>query len=327
VWEHEVSPLQDPSIREVGLNGADTAERAHLVWQVRSHEMKGGAPAEPADWDIVTNDWASLTERWQSRNRGQLRVQTVGVSEGETLEPSTISPESKFRGPLNQLYRVEIHQGGTAKDGATFKWSRENGSVSFAVAGFADPIVTLSSPAREMRFGLSPGDWVEISDDDSVLEHVVQALRQVESVDAQKNTVTLKGKAASTVGTRPDRHPILTRWDHKQGDPRRGGLELHEGSALIREGTGVWLKLEQGIQIQFEPGNPAHSYRAGDYWLIPARRATGSVEWPVKDGEPQALPPRGIEHHYAPLAIVSFEDKELISPRNFRLKAVIQSVY
>ena len=40
-----------------------------------------------------------------------------------------------------------------------------------------------------------------------------------------------------------------------------------------------WLALEDGVEIQFvDPQNSV--YRTGDYWLIPARVATGDVEWP-----------------------------------------------
>jgi hypothetical protein len=329
MWEHELSALQDESIREVALNGADTANRARLIWQVRSSELKPGGQTNPEDWDIVTSDWPSLTERWQSRYRGLLRVKTVSNPESSSLEPTVIPPDSGYRGPNNQLYRVEIQHSGTAKDGATFKWSRENGSVEFAIESFTDPVLTLRSLGRDARSGLVVGDWVELCDDDSIFEHVVQPLRLVESVDDQHRTVTLAGKGTSAVGTKPDRHPILIRWDHKQGDPRKGGLELRDGGALIREGEGAnaWMKLENGIQIQFQNSEPGHRYRAGDYWLIPARTATGKVEWPQHAGEPRALGPHGIEHHYAPLAIVSFDGGTLTSSRNFRRKFSIPCDY
>jgi len=35
VWERHVTYIQDDSIREVALGGADTATRAQVVWQVR----------------------------------------------------------------------------------------------------------------------------------------------------------------------------------------------------------------------------------------------------------------------------------------------------
>ena len=42
------------------------------------------------------------------------------------------------------------------------------------------------------------------------------------------------------------------------------------------------------------------SSRTGDYWSIPARVASGSVEWAQTDElNPRPLPPCGIEHHYA----------------------------
>ena len=37
-----------------------------------------------------------------------------------------------------------------------------------------------------------------------------------------------------------------------------------------------FIELEGGVQVKFEPG----TYKTGDYWLIPARTATGSIEWP-----------------------------------------------
>ena len=318
VWEHSFSALQDPSMREVALNGADTAIRAGLVWQVRAHEWE--ANTTDADFDSVNQDWASFTEHWQSCNRGRLKVRTAALSETDTLEPTTIAPDSAYRGPQNQLYRVEVHHSGTARDGATFKWSRENGSVQFAIEYLADPIITLSSLGRDTRSTLAPGDWVEISDDDTIFRHIVHPLRQVQSVDNQHLTVTLKESGAEPFKTQPDRHPVLTRWDHKLGDPRRGGLEIKDGAAVIREGGNTWLKLEAGIQIQFESGDSAQHYRAGDYWLIPARTATGGVEWPQRSGEPLALGPHGIDHHYAPLAIVKYDGNSIALWRPFRRK-------
>ena len=204
--------------------------RAALVWEVRAYEWDGGDT--DADFDIANKDWPSLTEHWQSANRGQLRVKTVSAVESDSLEPSAISPGSAYRGPQNQLYRVEIHHSGTAKQGATFKVSRENAAVTFGIETFADPTVTLSGLGRDTRSTLSVGDWVEISDDDTIFRHAVHPLRQVESVDRQRNIVTLQAAAGEPMTTHKDRHPVLTRWDHKQGDPRRGGLDLKDGAAL-----------------------------------------------------------------------------------------------
>ena len=80
---------------------------------------------------------------------------------------------------------------------------------------------------------------------------------------------------------------------------------------------GDWIELEDGVQILFQPGGtPDPFYLSGDYWLIPARVATGDVEWPqqtVPDPndatktveQPKPLPPNGVQHHFAPLAAVT----------------------
>jgi hypothetical protein len=83
---------------------------------------------------------------------------------------------------------------------------------------------------------------------------------------------------------------------------------------------GEWIPLEDGIEVYFGPtaggagGVAPATYRAGDYWLIPARVATRGIEWPQKkttaadgpvESEPRALPPRGIVYHFAPIAVVA----------------------
>ena len=75
------------------------------------------------------------------------------------------------------------------------------------------------------------------------------------------------------------------------------------------------------MQVQFS--NPAATlFRPGDYWLIPARVATGDVEWPsetVDTGqgnivtEKVFLPPLGIVDHYALLAVVTIGENNAIS--------------
>jgi hypothetical protein len=57
------------------------------------------------------------------------------------------------------------------------------------------------------------------------------------------------------------------------------------------------------VEIWFAEDN---KYQVGDYWLIPARVATGDVEWPRKvdpDGRSlaAAMPPNGPQHYFAPL--------------------------
>jgi hypothetical protein len=310
VWERLITPVEDDSICEVALGGADTAARAKLVCQVKC--MQASTCGTPQD----------LINAFQPHNRGFLKARTK--SSAASADPCIISPNSRYRGPENQLYRVEIHTGGVLRgnspSGPTFKWSRENGSVVFPItSGGGTNVVTLETLGRDDRFGLAEGDWVEVQDDVSVLLNRVDNLLQVQSIDRTTMQVTLNGTLSSSVGNDPTKHPLLRRWDQRQGDEAAGGLVLNSADHAIQivEGTGDtnWLDLEDGVQIQFQkPDSDANatSYRTGDYWLIPARTATGNVEWPTEIGidsqknpiiVPAALPPLGVTHHYAPLAI------------------------
>jgi hypothetical protein len=107
---------------------------------------------------------------------------------------------------------------------------------------------------------------------------------------------------------------LIRRWDHKKLDPTLGYPTLDEenGTLLINEGD--WLMLEDGVQICFDQASgedKIHNYRTGDYWLIPARTATGDIEWPRFEEDPLSVPlsvpPHGVEHHYAPLAVISVD--------------------
>ena len=149
-----------------------------------------------------------------------------------------------------------------------------------------------------------------------VLQNRAESMLQVQSIVQSSLTVTLNGASTSGDSTK---HPLLRRWDYQEGDPTNQGLQLgSDNAALVIEGTAsAWLALEDGVQIQFQPpdaGQPPNQYRTGDYWLIPARTATGDVEWPreaEKDSQgntvivPISKPPAGIDHHYAPLGIIS----------------------
>lgn len=327
VWERHITYIQDNSIQEVALGGPDTATRAKLVWQVKTCPLGSVTECNNVLWD-------DLVEKWQPTNRGQLKARAKMPE--DSIDPCITSPEAHYRGTENQLYRVEIHRRGNAWDGeestkansATFKWSRDNGSVVLPIRNIATDsttdttTVTLEHLGRDTRFSLQEGDWVEIVDDDYVLQGRDEPLLKVSSVDRVNMHVALEGISGPQVGHDPTNHPMLRRWDHKAGDPSKGGLDLHDGAAIIKEGVddNRWLKLEDGVQICFKPVPPnngngeKHLYRTGDYWLIPARTATGDVEWPqVSDDGPQAVPPDGVEHHYAPLAIISIAGEGKVS--------------
>jgi hypothetical protein len=333
VWERHICHLEDDSIREVALGGPDTASRAKLVWQVKVTEPFGAGCATVEQ----------LNDRFQPKNCGRLKAMAKQFN--VSTDPCIIPPDAQYRGPENQLYRVEIHRGGPVWDGkdktsgATFKFSRENGAVVFALAqplggSGATTTAVLETLGRDDRFGLSEGDWVEVQDDRSVLSNAAGNLLQVQSIDRSAMMVTLSGTPGIEVGKDLALHPLLRRWDHVEGDPTEGGLQLGSDAAalVIEDSEGLWLELEDGVQIQFQKppaDGPAEVYRTGDYWLIPARTATGDVEWPREKNAqgkdvPLALPPHGVEHHYAPLGVVALDGRGRITDCRKQFDSVVK---
>jgi hypothetical protein len=314
-WERHVTWLSDERLREVALGGPDTSTRAQVVWQVRlaATDISDGDAhqLEKAEEYLATQypDDPGVTMRCQARRPTA------------TSAPCLISPEARFRGLENQLYRVEVHRGGVAWDGAkdangapagnaaeacTFKWSRDNGSLALPIRTVTDHKVRLASLGRDDRHTVRELDWVEIVDDTTSSGW----LWQVADVDRDADTVTLKSRGINskpTPYTADDaaRHPVLRRWDHRPEEDKMvsGGILLTEGS--FHDDTS-WIPLEDGIEVLFEG---AGTYREGDYWLVPARAAIGDVLWPTEADKAKALPPHGIAYHYAPLGFVKFKSK------------------
>jgi hypothetical protein len=294
VWQRHLTALEDPSLREKALGGPDTATRTQTVWQVKLLK------ADNADGTTTCLSPLNLP-----KSTGQLKAQTKQVA--TPPDPCVVPESAGYRGLENQLYRVEIHQGGQAGT-ATFKWSRENGSVVTRWIGqdsSNSARLIMESPGRDAVLGFSAGDWVELTDDLRELWGLPGTLVQVETVEGQTITV----KAGSATGTLSfadfQGNPKIRRWDHNKGsapDPKNAVLTVEEEK---------WIDLEQGIQVWFEKGE----YRMGDYWLIPARTAnadaqSGQIEWPQDESNnPLLQPPHGIQHHYCPLAVLTWNGK------------------
>ena len=325
VWERHLTyvELEDQdgsaiSIRESALKGPDTATRAQVVWQVKATDLLPDGtthiPANTTCDDVEKNYWSDWTKNWQREHRGMLKATAVQTRPPSSEDPCITPPEARYRGAENQLYRVEIHRAGRADEGpnsATFKWSRDNGTVIYPIREIAEKTLTLEHLGRDGRSGLQVNDWVEVVDDDYTLSNQAGALLQVTAVDPETNIVTLN--AAPEVGDNPAKHRLLRRWDWQEGVQTEGEVPVHEGTS-----EEDWIELENGILIQFQPApeGSQHEYRTGDYWLIPARTATGDVEWPGPVDSPKALPPHGIDHHYAPLAIFPAGDGSIADCRN-----------
>jgi hypothetical protein len=308
VWERHITYLEDDDIREKALNGVDTATRSKVIWQVKTKELTVGqtglAAVSALKEELVLSE-ACL----------RARVKPVDAKPDACCQ----HPDAKYRGAENQLYRIEIHNPGNAEGAPNFKWSRDNGAVAFPVTNIAADVaaktvtVELESLGRDDKSCLAVNDWVELQDDVSVLRNTANPLCQVYAIDPMTRTVTLTGTSPISYDRR--RHPLLRRWDQQGNDADADGI--------MAKSPG-WLPIEAGIEIEFKLLDTP--LRTGDYWLIPARTNTGEVEWPsqrdadgniIKDAEGNVIrafmQPIGVEHRYAPLAIVTVDEGGVVT--------------
>ncbi|MGW2517713.1 DUF6519 domain-containing protein [Streptomyces sp. NPDC001617] len=305
VWERSVTAAEDPAIREVALGATlpDTAARVKVVWQVLPLSLAALAieDADPSK-EVVR----AAFEKWakgQTLSSGRLAARSERPDHADE-DPCLVRPDARYRGPENQLYRVEVHAGGEAKD-ATFKWSRENGSVVFPVDELDGTWVQLASLGHDDKLDLDVGDHVEFTDTAYSSRLEALPLLRVEELDLPGRRVRLSAEPEPGVGRLPDLNPFLRRWDQHEGPKRKGRTTTLKGGAVpVTEGE--WLPLEDGVEVYFAKGG---GYRTGDHWLIPARTATGSVEWPTDPARrPLLQGPAGIARHLAPLALVKGEE-------------------
>lgn len=292
VWEHVVSYHQHPALREIalGLDGPDTALRSQVIWRIKSLVLEEAHAGLIADADVT-----ELHAAWEYIYRPLLGL-------GDPPRMLATLSTGEYSGPQNQLYRLEIHQ--VSNDGkASFKWSRENGTIAWPIRPSRDPdaipeefidetvtTLLLGGTMRDDRCNLAQGDWVEIVDDDSTLSGTPRNLQRVLHLENTRSgwMLILEGKP-ETFGA----NPMVYRWDHKLGG--------ENGAIPIQEDTDH--ELEDGIRVRFER-NAHTQYRPGDYWLIPARAINRQIIWPGDPDQPEAIPPQGIKHQYAPLAYV-----------------------
>jgi hypothetical protein len=289
--------LQDETIREVALGGIDTSIRETVVWQVKLLRI--------GDHDATatcSTSGAAIAAAMTPQPRGTLAARARFGSAGP--RPCDLAPGAAFRGVENQLYRVEIHRGGGV-DVATFKWSRNNASL--VAAWLPDDVgtnrVKVGPVGRDGMPGFAPGQWVELLDDTNELYDDTAAPAHA-AVDpaGRPGTLVKVGNVVDHVlvldaapPTRGSHHPMVRAWDMTEGAIKLNATTTDDG----------FIELEDGVQVQFDQ---AGVYTAGDYWLIPARTITADVQWPSTAAGPDARPPDGVQHHYAPVALLTTAD-------------------
>jgi hypothetical protein len=308
-WERLVTALDDPCLREPALGHADTTARLQTVHRVVAMvvpDMRpgGGGGTSTGPVSLLTPCCQAMYAMAPAAHTGRLAAQTSGGTDVCGCQPV---PAAGYRGLENQLYRVEIHRGGDAST-ATFTWSRENSSVATAIQSISGADVVVSSLGPDANLGFQVGQWVEISDDTDAFgltPNQPGRLYQIKNIVPSSFTITM---TTSVLPIDLARNPRLRRWDQVGAAATSNGVPL----------SGAWLDLENGIQVRFAAGQ----YVPGDHWTIPARTATGQIEWPPcgSDGN-MFQPPHFTRIRTAPLACIHFnrESREQFTVDDCRL--------
>lgn len=287
VWQRHITAIEDPDIREPALAEVpDTTTRIKNIWQVRlaAFERDQKKTAEELLPKIIPG---TLTVRYHPK-------QPDGIS-GSGLE--------------NQLYRVEIHKGGSLKE-ARFKWSRDNAIAVSKIIEInpQESAIIIGQLSRDPSRLFKAGQWVEVIDEVRELNQRPGTLVRLENVVSQSR-IKLLFNPSTVVGDpiNPEnfqQKPKVRRWDWEQRD---AGLPLTSSDP---EG---WIELENGIGVKFELPKQEALFQTGDYWLIPTRIDDSKpIEW-AQDKQKNPLPqtPFGIKHYYAALAITTRLDAGL----------------
>jgi hypothetical protein len=312
VWERNITSAQDDEIREKALNGPDTTTRTRIEWRMKLLSCD----LESKSCQQAALKLKSLTGEKNSR----IAVRLQPCQAQFAKDPCDALSGSAYRGLENQLYRVEIHEPGVAGK-ATFKWSRNNGAIAFAIASFiaeesggdesaasgvgagpeACKKVKLEQIGWDGELRIHKDDWVEILGDETEILGEPGTLARVEEIDETDLILTL---TADVSGHREESNPVVRRWDISEGDqegsPTFAGIST-EGSSE----DGGWIQIENGIEVCFKAGD---YYQTGDYWMVAARN-TGEIEWPHDESD--FVPKFGIKHHSCLLAILTRNDDRI----------------
>ncbi|QDT90464.1 DUF6519 domain-containing protein [Gimesia algae] len=354
VWEEHISEASDLTLQDSAFNGLDSCTRVRICVRFIA------VPIEEMDRESLNSLLAtentfreflkSTTGKpdspldFRPLHSNDMLPQLIASSSHNSLDPADCIEETnqRYSGVENQLYRVEVHSGGTSFwdglrtiDGhpqsksdpqgipafdidnppVTLKWSRDNGSITYA-ASIEGNTATVTTPWHDESRAIQQGHWIELIKDDEAQGVMFQA-----GVVKKENGVTIimLDVPADRSPAPPAGKVLIRRWDHQH---RKHFPVTGTGGILVRktvsnnENKSVAIPLEDNLFIQMflpveDGGNGEVSgagFKAGDYWLIPARAASGDIIWPVsKEKEKQApelVPARYTQHHYAPLAFI-----------------------
>ncbi|GAB6907955.1 conserved hypothetical protein [Desulfosarcina cetonica] len=285
VWERALTALEDPDLRDVALNGADTCTRTQAMLQVKT--CGGGVNPET---DIPQKGNAALSldlhDNLEASDPCDPCAGLVGAGAGRVG---------------NYLFRLEVHAVAGAADSPTaltLKWSSENGAEQF------------SAQAE----GLMPPGFVNARFLYEFFDSTTEKHAGVHLTSGFSPRAGILNTTYAIPDGVSDPKAFVRRWDGYCELSRSGsswtlvdgwdkGVDLSTGISSTQPG---YVALGPGLTVNLEAFRmnlelSGRTFVVGDYWLAAVREAVHTAGSAVCSG----TLPDGIDHHFLRLAGVA----------------------
>jgi len=299
VTKIDITAQEDSRLIDPALNGTDTATRIKIGWRTSILPLQLSGEEQK---DLIQNSHCGRLPNipgWRPGD-GKMKVELDSIETLPDESDCLIPPESGYLSQENQLYRIQILQGGKLGE-SSFIWSRENASVQALLINDNGSFV-LQGDRDEDSLGFVDGGWVEVFDDSNTLSGKTG---QLTHININENRIVTFTPSISSFDQMLN--PRIRRWDQAKNSPETG---IPLSSSLT--------DIERGIKVSFTDG----TYQEGDFWVFEARAATGNAIWPPYPvvNEDNFIPSMGWGKHYAPLALAEVKDSKISKIIDLRAK-------
>lgn len=280
VWERCVTALEDDTLLDPALHGADTTGRTETMLQVKWCE-EGVDPLNP--------------ERNPPQGQAPLSLQLRQVSVGDDPCDPCASEADLDERVGNYLFRVEVHDVVTEDESRqlVLKWSQDNGAEAHRL--------------DDLPPGFDRGDWVW----EFYSTRTEKLLGHHFNKPSQPNRGALTDDFSSL--SDDDQYTFVRQWDgfaridldsprllvgvdrgttlSKSSNADAHGHTELDGGVLLINGERLVLRLQYD----------GHALVPGDYWQAAVRETVSRPGDFVLGSETEGEPPLGIRHHYVRL--------------------------
>lgn len=321
-WQQGVTAVEDGSLFEAALNGADTTGRVRNMRRVHLASDIGFCDCVDAWAKFAGSN--SINNKFEQTTDARLKVTFSNTGLPEDL--CTPNSASGYLGAENQAIRVQL------VDSTHFTWGFDNASPLYKVTVDANrKTVTILTPPKDQYHWPLHNQVVEIlpwsvilSNGEKVAEEMGHLSKVDDSYDPVKGTFSLLKLLPPPPSPMPTPPPVplydfgwywgarsdVKTWPHM--DPKdpypeyfymriwnRGSDLSDDDSISFNTGTPVDLG-NTGLQVTIDGKNLI----ANDYWVIAARPKTPSrvVPWDLETG----MAPNGVRRFFAPLAVIQW---------------------